>query len=261
MFTVCTPDTYKTIISEYVRQLGEKVAFLMVDYRLAPQDRFPDGLQDVLDAYLWLTNSSSATLDKALGFKVGKVLIAGDSAGSCLAASMLLSLSDAQKMWPKKDFPLPQGFLSIVGAFTLKIESYPSSLMGSLDFGFGPYQKALVWFGAYSPFKPQRETFATEKELRECPTLNDFTRIARHPYMSPLYFEDFKSLKDIPISLITTTACFMSDNSVLFAKKWAGPVELTVLERQPHGFFIYGEESARAAVETCANEFKRLLGL
>ncbi len=64
-----------------------------IDYRLAPEHKFPDAVEDCLMSYLWLLKS---------GFEPSQIVIAGISAGGTLALSTLLSLRD-------NGVELPQG--------------------------------------------------------------------------------------------------------------------------------------------------------
>ncbi len=63
-----------------------KLRCLMVDYRLAPEYSFPQGLDDCVAACRWLV---------AQGFDAKRVVFAGDSMGGQLALSALLVIRDA----------------------------------------------------------------------------------------------------------------------------------------------------------------------
>jgi epsilon-lactone hydrolase len=64
---------------------------LGINYRLAPEHRFPAALHDALSAYDWLL---------AQGFQAANIALAGDSAGAGLALSTLLKLRDARRALP-----------------------------------------------------------------------------------------------------------------------------------------------------------------
>jgi epsilon-lactone hydrolase len=62
-----------------------------IDYRLAPEQRFPAALEDALAAYEWLLSE---------GYKPSDLALAGDSAGAGLALSSLLALRAADRPLP-----------------------------------------------------------------------------------------------------------------------------------------------------------------
>jgi acetyl esterase len=67
------------------------VTLLAVDYRLAPENPFPAGLEDAVDATRWaLANVAELGGDRA------KVIVGGDSAGGNFAAVVAQELRDEQ---------------------------------------------------------------------------------------------------------------------------------------------------------------------
>ena len=64
---------------------------LGVDYRLAPEHRYPAALDDAWTSYQWLVGQ---------GFAPNRIALAGDSAGGGLALSLLLRLRDARQPLP-----------------------------------------------------------------------------------------------------------------------------------------------------------------
>jgi len=80
-------DSCHWLCAEMSSRLGSVV--VSVDYRLAPEDRFPAGLEDCQDALDFLVTNGSE-----LGVDGSRVVVAGDSAGGNLAAA--LALWDAQ---------------------------------------------------------------------------------------------------------------------------------------------------------------------
>jgi len=70
-----------------------KMKVLSINYRLAPENLFPAGLEDCTKAYQWLLRQ---------GFKPWNIVIAGDSAGGNLTLATILKLRD-------KEIPFPKG--------------------------------------------------------------------------------------------------------------------------------------------------------
>jgi len=73
-----------------------------VDYRKAPKDPYPNALDDVWQAYLWITNYA----ENVLGIKNQKVILAGDSSGGNLAIAVTLRII-------KAGLKPPQGLLMV----------------------------------------------------------------------------------------------------------------------------------------------------
>ncbi len=72
-----------------------RCAVLSVDYRLAPEHRFPAGLDDVLVAYRWARDNAAR-----FGAPVGKAAIGGDSMGGNFAAVIAQDLKRAGEPQP-----------------------------------------------------------------------------------------------------------------------------------------------------------------
>lgn len=78
-FSWGTLDDYDQICRNLAAGMGSTV--ISVGYRLAPQNPFPAGFDDVYHTALW-------TASKLGSFNAEKLIIAGDSAGACLAAGV-----------------------------------------------------------------------------------------------------------------------------------------------------------------------------
>lgn len=80
------PQDYRGIASTLARLSGASV--LVIDYRLAPEHRFPAGLDDCVRALAW-----AATHDPEGGLAdAAHLSVVGDSAGAGLAAGMVLEI-------------------------------------------------------------------------------------------------------------------------------------------------------------------------
>jgi monoterpene epsilon-lactone hydrolase len=86
-FALRVPNVHAGMAARWCRRLGART--LMPDYRLAPEHPFPAAPEDCLTAYRWLL---------AQGITPGNVVIAGDSAGGCLALAVLHGIKSAG--WP-----------------------------------------------------------------------------------------------------------------------------------------------------------------
>lgn len=74
---------------------------LAVDYRLAPEHKYPSANDDCLDSYHWLLTHR---------YKPEDIIIGGDSSGAGLALMTLLSIRDSGTPLPRASF-----FLSLMG--------------------------------------------------------------------------------------------------------------------------------------------------
>jgi epsilon-lactone hydrolase len=84
-----SPETHRELVARISAASG--LPALVIDYRLAPEHKFPAALDDCVAAYSWLLKQ---------GFNPKKLVIGGDSAGGCLAVMTLLKLRE-------KNMPLP----------------------------------------------------------------------------------------------------------------------------------------------------------
>ena len=82
-FRIGSVASHRDLIARIARASGRRV--LAINYRLAPEHRFPAALDDALAAYGWM-------LDR--GLKADNVAFAGDSAGGNLVLAAMLALRD-----------------------------------------------------------------------------------------------------------------------------------------------------------------------
>jgi acetyl esterase len=87
-FTVGSVETHDALCRLFARDA--RCAVLSVDYRLAPEHRFPVAVHDVFDAYAWLhAHAAEYAIDPA------RLAVGGDSAGGTLAAVCAVLARDA----------------------------------------------------------------------------------------------------------------------------------------------------------------------
>ena len=85
-----SPVTHRRLVTALCLAAGMRG--LSIDYRLAPEHRFPAAVDDALAAYRWLTGTQ--------GEDPARVVVAGDSAGGGLSAALLVALRDAGDRLP-----------------------------------------------------------------------------------------------------------------------------------------------------------------
>jgi epsilon-lactone hydrolase len=88
-YVAMSARTHRSVTSRLAAWSGARVFAL--DYRLAPEHRFPAALEDALAAYRALI---------ATGIDPSRIALAGDSAGGGLALCLLLALRDARDPLP-----------------------------------------------------------------------------------------------------------------------------------------------------------------
>ncbi len=87
------PDSHRPLASQLA--LASRARIRVVDYRLAPEHRFPAALEDSVKAYMALLKQ---------GVSHSSLVVGGDSAGGGLTVAMLVSLRD-------QGIPLPQAMV------------------------------------------------------------------------------------------------------------------------------------------------------
>ena len=88
-FTIGSIDTHDTLCRMLAKLSG--VAVLTLEYRLAPEHRFPTAVNDAWDALQWLAGEGARTL----GLDATRIAVGGDSAGGTLAAVSAIQARDA----------------------------------------------------------------------------------------------------------------------------------------------------------------------
>jgi len=98
-YTIGSIASHRKLVGHLARAAGCRA--LSVEYRLAPENPFPAGLEDAVAAYLWLVGE---------GVEAGRIGIGGDSAGGGLALATVLALRE-------RGLPMP-GALVLLSPWT-----------------------------------------------------------------------------------------------------------------------------------------------
>jgi acetyl esterase len=87
-FTIGSIQTHNVLCRELAR-IGQ-CAVISVDYRLAPEHRFPVATNDAWDALQWVSKSA-----ESMGLQTNALAVGGDSAGGTLATVCAIHARDA----------------------------------------------------------------------------------------------------------------------------------------------------------------------
>src|SRR5215471_19240597 len=215
--------SWDAMLRELVRQ--SSVAALSVDYRLAPEHKFPVAFEEMV-AMIRLAAREGA----GFGIDPTRLAIGGDSAGGNLALAAALALRDAGEH--ALSFRLLFFFYD-----TAATESPSWQKFGR---GAGLSQTQMRWIWETYLERPEQQ-----KDWRAAPILADLTGLP-------------------PAHLIVGSLDpLLDDSQRLGARlKEAGvPSELKVYEGLNHGFIRYGRlvSAARGAVADCAAALRSLL--
>ncbi len=105
-------DSYEVMCGDFAEQLNLRV--LAVDYRLAPENKFPSAATDAYASLLWAQdNAAELSIDPA------KILLAGDSAGGYLS-----SVCSLQAIRNNTPLPLAQILIYPMADISTQRESY-----------------------------------------------------------------------------------------------------------------------------------------
>lgn len=104
-FRTGSPRAFAGQVARIAQAVG--VQTFGVQYRLAPENPYPAGLDDAVTAYRWLLDS---------GFEPAKIIVWGDSAGGGLASALLLRLAQQQ-------IPLPGGAVLLSPWVDLRVDT------------------------------------------------------------------------------------------------------------------------------------------
>jgi acetyl esterase len=189
------------------------IVVVSVDYRLAPEHKFPAGFEDCLAATHWVADNVAS-----LGGDPAKIVVGGDSAGGNLAAAIALA---TRETGPK----VAAQFLIYPGVDFVDDADYPSRI----DNAEGYYLTAdeMVWFAGHY--------LAADTD-------------ALDPRASPIHAPD---LAGAPPAVIGTAEFDpLRDEGEAYAKALADAgvdVSLARYDGMIHGFFGLGVHSAAAA--------------
>ena len=199
---------------------GANVTVVSVDYALAPENKYPAGLHDCIDATRWVAENATS-----IGGDPARIALGGDSAGASLAAVValhLVSAGDQQLSGLLLAYP-------VADAPDLRRDSYRER-----GDGFGLTAEGMKWFFEHYLERPEQ---------------------ARDPSVAPLRWKDTAGLP--PTWLLTAEYDPLRDEGIEFARKLeASGVDVVHVHQDDgnHGFMNWAgtnEPSKQALDAAC----------
>lgn len=199
---------------------------ISVDYRLAPEHRFPAAFDDSLAATRWVSKEA-----KALGVDASRLAVGGDSAGGNLAAAVALAA---------RDEGLPIAFQLLIYPATDMRRGHASHTTNGK--GYLLEADTIRYYHDH-----YIDDVAHDLDWRASPLLA-------------------KSHANLPPALVLTAGFDpLRDEGMDYARvlvEAGNRASYVCFERQIHGFITMGRllDEAHTAIALCAAEMKRVLG-
>jgi len=219
----------------YLIPFANKTKFVhfSIDYSLAPQHQYPEGFNDVWQAYLWILSFA----ESVLGIKHQKVIVMGDSAGGNLALALTLRLI-------KSGLPAPDACFLIYPSVKMSSGLTTPSLIRSLEDPVISYEVRGMNRKLYVP---------------------EDTRPDEDPFLSPILASDELLEKLPPVRLMVGTADPLHDDNLRLIQrllKLKRDAKAFVYENYIHGFVaMKGVHAYDKILEDSSNILEELANL
>jgi acetyl esterase len=222
-----------------------------VDYPLAPEHPFPAALEACAEATLFVLQRGPSLLKTS----PGRVVVAGDSAGGNLAASVCIKLrgsAAAATSGSSPPTPLPCAQVLLYPVTNLDLASETGS------------RRTLGRVGEEKILTREMMRFCEEHYLPPADEAWKRDEQRRHPLASPLHAPE-EALRGLPPALIYTAEDdILRDEGEAFARRLeqAG-TRVEVLHRFPavcHGFLMFPCEETEEAFAKIAADIRKALG-
>ncbi|ORX57513.1 hypothetical protein DM01DRAFT_260803 [Hesseltinella vesiculosa] len=167
-YCAMSAQTHRILTHKISKATGRRL--FAINYRLAPEHKFPCALHDAVQSYLYLIDPN-----EKYHFNPKRIMVMGDSAGGGLALALLLYLRD-------HGLPCPEGACLLSPWVDLTFQ-HPS-WNDSSTFDYLPNDPSVL-----ENMNPQPMYLGEDYT----------TEMLKHPYVSPLYADHFENLPPIMV--------------------------------------------------------------
>ena len=209
------------MLENFLREASNniEIPIIGIDYGCAPLHKYPEGLNDCFQAYMWILNHC----EKELGINPEKIIISGDSAGGNLLLGLVLLLI-AMNEYDGKKIKMPDLILPLYPCCTLDNNNATVSACLAFD-------KVML---SLKDIGYMREAYRGYYNNELDPFIN-------------IVFADEKLLKFFPPSIfITASHDALRDDTIRFLSKICKnpgiDVKLYDLNNYQHGFIDVSNE-------------------
>lgn len=237
-FCHMNPWEHESYLSMWSKKLG--VPLLCPNYKKAPRSKFPAGLQDCLDTYLFVTSGRSE-VKELLGFHPKKILITGDSAGGNLAVGVTFCLNEIRKNSSRSSRPIkmPRA-LSLQYPYSAPtMIMTPSEALLPLTPLISPRALESMIL-AYTPtglFLPREDWYDRPEDIETWSRI--VSASCREPLINNLCYNHFEDLSDVPFHVNICDFDPLLDQGLMMANKW--PYAKVYVVSDIHGWCLLGQ--------------------
>lgn len=215
-FITCSVETHNFVPAYVARNAG--ITVFSVEYRLAPENKFPTGLEDCYSVIKWIAQNNIP-----LQIDPRRISVCGDSSGGNFAMVISIMARD------RKEFEIHNQVLI-----------YPVT-----DLTDSIYKKSVEVYG-----KSKLNT----DEKKGVDFISAYLKDGQdrtNPYVSPLFISDTSG---IPPTLFIQAECdvFLDDGLMLAKRLQDGGVKVTceIFEGMPHAFILRTYDETFQALQT-----------
>ena len=224
----CTSENFQFLLSYCAIVLG--VTIICPDYRKAPLDPYPAGVQDLLHAYMFIT-SGTDQVKQVLGFLPDNVVLTGDSCGAHFSLSITIALNMIRKTG--YHVLMPSGISVMYPIINPGPIAYPSTALMPFD---SPSHYALP-LAFYTRLQPAPACYWHQKE-DSADVMRKLANRCKDPLYNAEAYDGFEDLDDISLRVLVCEMDAALDQGISLARKWKGGVKVQVARELPHAFIL-----------------------